>query len=123
MQFRQWASRMLRDCLVRGYALDRQRPKTNAAGLEATLNLVRATLKRPELTAEAGTGLADIITRHTQTLLWRQRYDEGLLTDLLPTSHPFIECPENKSRISPGVLPVLPVPPGAPETQCAVAGG
>jgi prophage maintenance system killer protein len=81
VQFRQWASRVLKDYLVRGYALDRLRLEANAAELESALNLVRATLKSPELTAEAGTGLADIITRYTQTFLWLQRYDEGLLAD------------------------------------------
>jgi len=85
IQFRQWASRVLKDYLVRGYALDRRRLEANAAELEAALQLVRATLKSPELRAEAGVGLADIITRYTQTFLWLQRYDEGLLTD--PKGH------------------------------------
>jgi len=86
VRFRQWASRVLKDYLVRGYALDRRRLEANASELEAALQLVRATLKSPELRAEAGVGLADIITRYTQTFLWLQRYDEGLLTD--PKGHP-----------------------------------
>lgn len=86
VRFRQWASRVLKDYLVRGYALDRRRLEANANELEAALKLVRATLKSPELIAEAGVGLADIITRYTQTFLWLQRYDEGLLTD--PKGHP-----------------------------------
>lgn len=86
VRFRQWASRILKDYLVRGYALDRCRLEANANELEAALQLVRSTLKSPELSAEAGVGLADIITRYTQTFLWLQRYDEGLLTD--PKGHP-----------------------------------
>lgn len=86
VRFRQWASPVLREHLVRGYTLNRQRLEANAAELEAALKLVRATLKSPELTAEAGTGLADIITRYTQTFLWLQRYDEGLLAE--PKGHP-----------------------------------
>jgi prophage maintenance system killer protein len=80
VQFRQWATRLLREHLVQGFTLNRQRLEKNAAELEAALKLVRATLKNPELAAEAGAGLADIITRYTQTFLWLQRYDEGLLT-------------------------------------------
>ena len=91
VRFRQWASRVLKDYLVRGYALDRRRLEANADELEAALKLVRATLKSPELSAEAGVGLADIITRYTQTFLWLQRYDEGLLTD--PKGHPGGELP------------------------------
>lgn len=86
IQFRQWASRILKDYLVRGYALDRRRLEANASELEAALNLVKSALKSPELTAQASQGLAEIIVRYTQTFLWLQRYDEGLLTD--PKGHP-----------------------------------
>lgn len=86
VQFRQWASRILKDYLTRGYALDHQRLEHNARELEAALQLVRRTLAHPELAQEAGGGLAEIIVRYTQTFLWLQRYDEGLLTD--PRGHP-----------------------------------
>lgn len=86
VRFRQWASRVLKDYLVRGYALDRRRLEANTNELEAALNLVKSTLKSPELAAEAGQGLAEIIVRYTQTFLWLQRYDEGLLAD--PKGHP-----------------------------------
>ncbi|NCS66546.1 MAG: hypothetical protein COS39_09530 [Hydrogenophilales bacterium CG03_land_8_20_14_0_80_62_28] len=85
VRFRQWSSRILKDYLTRGYALDRRRLETNATELEAALKLVRAALKSPELTAQASQGLAEIIVRYTQTFLWLQRYDEGLLTD--PKGH------------------------------------
>lgn len=86
IHFRQWASRILKDYLVRGYALDRQRLDHNARELEAALLLVRRTLSNAELAREAGSGLAEIVVRYTQTFLWLQRYDEGLLTD--PRGHP-----------------------------------
>lgn len=86
IQFRQWASRVLKNYLVRGYALDRRRLEVNASELEAALNLVKSALKNPELTAQASQGLAEIIVRYTQTFLWLQRYDEGLLAD--PKGHP-----------------------------------
>jgi prophage maintenance system killer protein len=85
VRFRQWSSRILKDYLTRGYALDRRRLETNATELEAALKLVRAALTSPELTAQASQGLAEIIVRYTQTFLWLQRYDEGLLTD--PKGH------------------------------------
>ena len=85
VRFRRWASRILREHLVRGYTLNHQRLESNATELEAALKLVRATLQSPELTAQASQGLAEIIVRYTQTFLWLQRYDEGLLTD--PKGH------------------------------------
>ncbi len=80
-QFRQWATGILRDHLMQGWTLDRARFEHNAAELEATLALVRKTAQSPDLIAETGRGLIEIVSRYTQTFLLLQRYDEGLLTD------------------------------------------
>ena len=79
-RFRQWATRVLREHLTQGYSLDRQRFEHNAAELEAALALVKKAAAGETLTAELGRGLVDVIARYTQTFLWLQRYDEGLLT-------------------------------------------
>ena len=86
VQFRQWATRLLREHLTRGYTLNQQRLQTNAAELEAALELVHKAAQTAELNADTGRGLVDIITRYAHTFLWLQRYDEGLLTD--PPSQP-----------------------------------
>ncbi len=80
-RFRQWATRILREHLTRGYTLNRQRLETNARELEAALLLVRKAAHSPELLADTGRGLVDIVTRYAQTFLLLQRYDEGLLTE------------------------------------------
>ncbi len=80
-QFRQWATGVLRDHLMQGWTLDRTRFEHNAAELEAALALVRKTAQSPDLIAETGRGLVEIVSRYTQTFLLLQRYDEGLLTD------------------------------------------
>lgn len=85
-RFRQWATRLLREHLTRGYTLNQQRLQTNAAELEAALKLVHKAAQTAELNADTGRGLVDIITRYAHTFLWLQRYDEGLLTD--PPSQP-----------------------------------
>lgn len=92
-RFRQWATRVLREHLTQGYSLDRERFEKNAAELEAALQLVRKAAAGEALTAEQGRGLVDVIARYTQTFLWLQRYDEGLLT-----------APEGTAG---GVLPTL----------------
>lgn len=93
VQFRQWATRILREHLSRGYTLNQQRFESNARELEAALLMVRRLSSNPHLTAEAGRGLADIVSRYAQTFLLLQRYDEGLLSEpevqaggLLPTA-------------------------------------
>ncbi len=85
-RFRQWATRILREHLAQGYTLNRQRFETNARELEAALQLVRKAARSPELQADMGRGLVDIVTRYTQTFVLLQRYDEGLLTE--PTTTP-----------------------------------
>lgn len=79
--FRQWATRILREHLTQGYTLNRQRFETNARELEAALQLVRKAARSPELQADMGRGLVDIVTRYAQTFVLLQRYDEGLLTE------------------------------------------
>lgn len=81
-QFRIWATARLKDYLLKGYALNHQRLQQNAADLEQALELIRKTAASPELTVASGRGLVDIVSRYTQTFLWLQQYDEGLLDDL-----------------------------------------
>lgn len=79
VQFRRWATNVLRQHLVQGYTLNRSRFEQNAAELEQALVLIRKASQAPTLTAEAGRGLVDIVSRYTQAFLWLQRYDEGIL--------------------------------------------
>lgn len=81
VRFRQWATQTLREHLVRGYTLNRQRFEQNAAELETALALVRKAAAGEALTTDQGRGLVDIIARYTQTFLLLQRYDEGLLVE------------------------------------------
>lgn len=80
-RFRQWATRTLREHLTQGYTLNRQRLEANSRELEAALQLVKKAAQSPDLLADTGRGLVDIVTRYAQTFLLLQRYDEGLLTD------------------------------------------
>lgn len=80
-RFRQWATRLLREHLTQGYTLNRQRLEANAHELNAALELVRKAARSPELAADTGRGLVDIVSRYAQTFALLQRYDEGLLTE------------------------------------------
>ena len=81
VRFRQWATGTLREHLVRGYTIYRQRLEQNARELEAALSFVRKTATSGSLTADQGRGLVDVISRYTQTFLLLQRYDEGSLVE------------------------------------------
>ncbi|SLJ84647.1 RhuM family protein [Psychrobacter sp. DAB_AL43B] len=81
VQFRRWATQRLREYLVQGYTLNQERFDKNSAELQQALNLIKKTAQSPELKTDEGRGLIEIISRYTQTFLWLQRYDEGLLDD------------------------------------------
>jgi len=81
-QFRIWATQRLKEYLVQGYAINQQRFDKNAEELQQAIALIQKAAKSPVMTAEAGSGLVNIVSRYTQTFLWLQRYDEGLLADI-----------------------------------------
>ena len=80
-QFRMWATKTLKQHLLQGYTINQQRFEKNAVALEQALKLIQKTAQSPELSLESGRGLVDIVSRYTQTFLWLQRYDEGLLDE------------------------------------------
>lgn len=55
VRFRQWASRVLKEHLTRGYTINRQRFEENARELEAALQLVRKAAAAPALDAQWST--------------------------------------------------------------------
>ena len=89
-RFRQWATRVLREHLTQGFSFDKQRFEQNASELESAIALMKKAAAG-EITSEQGRGLVDVIARYTQTFLWLQRYDEGLLT--APSGSPGGELP------------------------------
>lgn len=93
-QFRIWATQRLKEYLVQGYTLNRSRFEKNAAELEQALALIQKAAQSPELSGDAGRGLVDIVSRYTQTFLWLQRYDEGLLEEPAGQSGGTLPTPE-----------------------------
>ena len=81
VQFRRWATQRLREYLEQGYSINQQRFDQNADELQQALILIRKAAQSPELSTVSGRGLVEIISRYTQTFLWLQRYDEGLLNE------------------------------------------
>jgi len=78
-QFRIWATQRLKEYLVKGYAINQQRFNQNAAELQQALSLIQKAAHSSTLATDMGRGLVDIMGRYTQTFLWLQQYDEGLL--------------------------------------------
>jgi len=107
-RFRQWATKLLKQHLTQGYTLNKQRFEQNAKELESALLLIRKTAASPDLMLDSGRGLVEIVSRYTQTFLWLQRYDEGLLNEpegnsggILPTHE---QASESLAQLKQGLI-------------------
>ena len=80
VQFRQWATRVLRDHLVQGYSFNPTRLAERGL-LEArqTLDLLARTLQNQALVDDTGRAVLDLITGYADTWRWLLEYDEERL--------------------------------------------
>lgn len=82
-QFRQWATRVLRDHLVKGYTIHEQRLREETAKLremQQTVDLLARTLTGQQLVTEAGRDVLRVINDYAYALATLDRYDHGTLT-------------------------------------------
>jgi prophage maintenance system killer protein len=74
-QFRQWATQRLKDFLVKGYAINKQRLDQ----LQQTIELIQKTGKTDELNLSEAKGLLDIIANYTQSFVTLNKFDSNSL--------------------------------------------
>lgn len=74
-QFRIWANKVLKDYLVKGYALNQTAKLEQLEDLKNTVRLLSNVLKRKELSADEASGLLRIITDYTYGLDTLDKYD------------------------------------------------
>jgi hypothetical protein len=80
-RFRIWATQRLKEYLVKGYSINQQRFRQNAVELQHAMALIQKAAQSPSMETDMGRGLVDILSQYTQTFLWLQQYDEGLLKE------------------------------------------
>ena len=81
-QFRQWATKTLRDHLVKGYTLNQQRLQEQTEklnDLRKTITLLEQTIARQEIDLNEAKGLLAVITDYAYALTTLDRYDHGTL--------------------------------------------
>lgn len=82
-QFRQWATKTLRDHLVKGYTLNQQRLQEQTEklnDLRKTVAMLEQTIARQEIGLEEAKGLLAVITDYAYALTTLDRYDHGTLS-------------------------------------------
>lgn len=80
-RFRMWATQRLKEYLVKGYSINQHRFEQNAVELQQAIALIQKAAQSSSMATDMGRGLVDILSRYTQTFLWLQLYDEGLLIE------------------------------------------
>nr|WP_321467221.1 RhuM family protein [uncultured Desulfobulbus sp.] len=79
-QFRIWASSVLKDYLIKGYALNQRRlAEQGVAELREVLNLLAATLEQNRLTDETGLAIVELVRRYGLSWHLLLQYDENRL--------------------------------------------
>lgn len=81
-RFRQWATKVLKDHIVKGYTLNEQRFREQAeklAEMQQSVALLARTLTNQELVSETGKDVLRVITDYAYALNLLDRYDHGTL--------------------------------------------
>jgi len=78
--FRIWATRTLRDQLIKGYSLNERRLKQRGlADLEQTVQLLGRTLRTHKLVSDEGAALLDVVGQYARSWRILLQYDENRL--------------------------------------------
>ena len=82
-QFRIWANKILKDYLIKGYAINEQKLKEQTEqfnSLKQTVQLLGNVLKSKELTSDEATGLLKVVTDYSYALDILDKYDHQELS-------------------------------------------
>ena len=81
-QFRQWATRVLKQHLVQGYTLNQKRLAERGVEFEQAVALLSRTLRNQQLIAPSGEAVVQVISDYARSWSLLQGYDEQSLTDV-----------------------------------------
>lgn len=74
-QFRIWANKILKDYLIKGYAINQQVKAAQLADLKSTVRLLSDVIEHKQLTLDEANGLLRVITDYTYGLDTLDKYD------------------------------------------------
>jgi hypothetical protein len=81
-QFRIWATRTLRDHLLRGYTLNQKRLREKGLGeIEQAVGLLTRTLTQHALVTDEGRAVLEVVQQYTRAWRLLLEYDEGRLSE------------------------------------------
>lgn len=90
-QFRIWANRVLKDYLIKGYAVQEKLKLNQLHSLKKTVGLLANVIQHKELTADEATGLIQVVTDFAYALDILDKYDHQALTvEAISERHIFV---------------------------------
>lgn len=97
VQFRQWANKVLKDYLVKGYAVNERLRHEQIGELRQLVNMLGRTIQnQPMLTTDENKALFEVVTDYTYALDTLDNYDyERLTIENTTTEEPFHATYEN----------------------------
>lgn len=92
VKFRQWATKILKDFIVKGYAVNEKRlQQKGLKELNETISLLKSTISDTQIELSEAKGLLDVILNYSRTWTLLQGYDEdSLKIDFVPKEAKFI---------------------------------
>ena len=85
-QFRIWATKILKDYLIKGYALNQERLKQQKFNeLDKTIKLIKQSLQNEELNIKEAKGFVEIVGKYAKSWALLQGYDEQSLQEIAQT--------------------------------------
>ena len=82
VQFRQWATQVLKDHLVQGYTLNQRRLAERGIEFEQAVNLLSRTLTNQGLVSNEGEAVASVISDYARSWSLLQGYDDQQLAEV-----------------------------------------
>ena len=102
-QFRQWATSVLKDHLIRGFTVNERRlAEKGLSEMEQTIALLAKTLERHETLSDEGRAVLEVVSRYAKSWSLILKYDEDRL-ELPPDRHPtkkFLDYDRAKAAIT-----------------------
>jgi len=86
IKFRQWATRVLKEYIIKGYTLNQERIKEKKLQeLEQTISLIKQGLENRELSLQEAKGFVKIVSNYAKSWALLQGYDEQSLEEVSQT--------------------------------------
>jgi prophage maintenance system killer protein/prophage antirepressor-like protein len=86
IKFRKWATNILKNYLIKGYALNQEKLKQQKFNeLDKTIKLIKQSLQNEELNIKEAKGFVEIVGKYAKSWALLQGYDEQSLQEIVQT--------------------------------------